>query len=277
MLNRISYFCEHFAEFKDSFVLIGGSACTVWYAHHRHPFRATEDLDVVLIIEQLDDRFEEAFFDFIRESNYQIRERIPIDSGGVAKRILYRFSQPESDLVPEQIELLSRKPSTIQLRDDQRIVPVKRGDVGEYTGLSCILLDDQYYHLVTEHIYKGDQIPRVSLGALILLKIKAYLNLNESYRSGEEHGSDQSLHNARKHRNDVFFILMDVDSGSDGFEVPLSVREDIRRFIQMMRETPSEWGGVVDHLRRMRGKLEVRSLTLEDFIDILQGMFLVRS
>jgi hypothetical protein len=70
---------------------------------------------------------------------------------------------------------------------------------------------------------------------------------------------------------------MDVDSGSDGFEVPLSVREDIRRFIQMMRETPSEWGGVVDHLRRMRGKLEVRSLTLEDFIDILQGMFLVRS
>ena len=48
-LNQIRHFCSHFAGHEESFVLIGGSACSCWYADSPTSFRGTRDIDVVIV------------------------------------------------------------------------------------------------------------------------------------------------------------------------------------------------------------------------------------
>lgn len=158
MLRKIEHFCHYFAEYSNAYALIGGAACTAWYSDHIPSFRGTEDLDIVLILEYMDIQFTETFHDYINRSGYKIRERIDLEQDGVSRKILYRFSEPEDTGAPAQLELLSRKGDALHLVPGQRIVPVKAQD--QYTGLSCIVLDDTYYHFFREHISRDKGIPR---------------------------------------------------------------------------------------------------------------------
>lgn len=54
MVKGIESFKEHFADFKDRYVLIGGTASTLAMEELGVDFRATKDLDIVLCIEALD-------------------------------------------------------------------------------------------------------------------------------------------------------------------------------------------------------------------------------
>lgn len=175
MFQKIEHFCRHFAKYNDAYALIGGAACTAWYSDHIPSFRGTEDLDIVLILECMDNQFTEAFHNYINRSGYKIRERIDLEQDGTLRKILYRFSEPEDKEAPAQLELLSRKGDTLHLVPGQRIVPVKAQD--QYTGLSCIVLDDTYYHFFREHISRDKGIPRPTIPVLMILKIKACLNL----------------------------------------------------------------------------------------------------
>ena len=71
MLRGLDRFREHFAEFSDRYVLIGGTACTLAMKEAVLDFRATKDLDIVLCIETLDPEFGKAFWEFIKKGSYQ--------------------------------------------------------------------------------------------------------------------------------------------------------------------------------------------------------------
>lgn len=51
MVEGLDLFRDRFREFDDAFVLIGGVACHEWFAQQGVEFRATKDLDIVLIVE----------------------------------------------------------------------------------------------------------------------------------------------------------------------------------------------------------------------------------
>jgi len=51
MVRGLDIFRERFGEFEDSFILIGGAACDLWFSSLNQTFRATNDLDLVLLIE----------------------------------------------------------------------------------------------------------------------------------------------------------------------------------------------------------------------------------
>lgn len=53
MVKGIEKFREYFSNFSDQYVLIGGSACDISFGIHDTNFRATKDLDIVLIVEAL--------------------------------------------------------------------------------------------------------------------------------------------------------------------------------------------------------------------------------
>lgn len=53
MVEGLKKFTKHFEGLEDAYVLIGGAACDMWLAERALPFRATKDLDVVIIIEAL--------------------------------------------------------------------------------------------------------------------------------------------------------------------------------------------------------------------------------
>ena len=75
MVNGIEKFKEKFESFKGNYTLIGGVACGLLMDDAGLEFRATQDFDIVLIIESMDDDFGRAIWDFIREGGYKIREK----------------------------------------------------------------------------------------------------------------------------------------------------------------------------------------------------------
>lgn len=271
MLPKIEHFCHYFAKYSGAYALIGGAACTVWYSDHIPSFRGTEDLDIVLILESLDIEFTEAFNNYISQSGYKTCERIDLEQGSPSRKILYRFSEPEDIAAPAQLELLSRKGDTLNLAPGQHIAPIKARDL--YTGLSCIVLDDTYYHFFREHIRRDQDIPRPTIPVLMVLKIKACLNLLYQWRQKETHGSDSSRDNIRKHRNDVFFMLFDVEPETDGVQLPEIIQTDVREFLREYQSTSPEWQGIFDHLRKRREPGATTGLTPGDLLSALNDLF----
>ena len=182
MIRGLDLFREHFAEHRKAFVLIGGVACHEWLATQRLEFRATKDMDMVLIVEVLDAAFVKRFWEFVEAGKY--RDRLKADDG----RQLYRFDKPENEAYPAMIEIFSRKPSDVDLAEGQQIVPVKLD--ADSASLSAILLDDAYYDLIRQQHNEEKNLPFANPSALIPLKARAYLDLIERAAKGEKVKSD---------------------------------------------------------------------------------------
>jgi glutathionyl-hydroquinone reductase len=103
----LELFKTRFAAFADQYVLIGGAACTVAMQDVGLDFRATKDLDIVLCVEVLDTDFANALWQFVRDGDYENKEKA---SGG---KQLYRFTKPKKDRFPFMLELFSRAPDVL--------------------------------------------------------------------------------------------------------------------------------------------------------------------
>ncbi len=53
MVKGIEHFKRYFRDYADQYVLIGDAACDISFGSFHADFRATRDLDVVLIVEAL--------------------------------------------------------------------------------------------------------------------------------------------------------------------------------------------------------------------------------
>ncbi len=142
MIRGLDLFREHFADYRKAFVLIGGVACHEWLSTQGLEFRATKDMDMVLIVEAVDAAFVKRFWEFIEAGKYAGRFKADDD------RQLYRFDKPADDKYPAMIEIFSRKPSNVYLAEGQQIVPIKLD--ADSASLSAILLNDDYYELVRQ-------------------------------------------------------------------------------------------------------------------------------
>ena len=115
MVKGLDKFREYFKEFTGQYVLIGGAACDISF-HQGENFRATRDLDIVLIVEAQTKEFGERFWKFINDGGYQHRAR----SSG--KPQFYRFDKPVSPEYPKMLELFAR--TDWILNPDAIITPV---------------------------------------------------------------------------------------------------------------------------------------------------------
>ena len=70
MVKGIEIFKDYFKDYSDQYVLIGGAACDISFEGSSMNFRATRDLDVVLIVEALTREFGDRFWKFIRDGGY---------------------------------------------------------------------------------------------------------------------------------------------------------------------------------------------------------------
>ena len=91
MDKGLDTFRKYFADYGEQYVLIGGAACDIVFESNEANFRATRDLDMVLIIEALTPQFGERFLGFILDGKY----RNKATNGG--KPQFYRFDKPEDD------------------------------------------------------------------------------------------------------------------------------------------------------------------------------------
>lgn len=67
----IEKFKEYFSGYEDQYVIIGGTACELLMENEELDFRATKDIDIVIILESLTKELGKIFWDFILEAGYQ--------------------------------------------------------------------------------------------------------------------------------------------------------------------------------------------------------------
>ena len=237
MVKGVQKFRDHFREFTDSFVVIGGVACDEWLRSENLPaFRPTQDIDMVLVLEALRAEFVSRFWEFVNAGKYKIRER------STGERIYYRFSKPAEPDYPAVIEVFSRQPGGIDLAAGQQIVPINVED--ERVSLSAILMNDEYYRLVLNNRKTVDGLPVVTATALIPLKAHAWSDLTKRKAAGEPVDEDD----IKKHRKDVFRLAAGLPS-VPGPAIPQSIRDDLRAFVAAFPASSPDWDDILKSLR----------------------------
>ena len=76
MVKGLDTFRKYFADYEDQYVLIGGAACDIVFESNDTSFRATRDLDMVLIVEALTPEFGEKFWEFIQDGKIHIDDTV---------------------------------------------------------------------------------------------------------------------------------------------------------------------------------------------------------
>ena len=76
MVNGLSLFKERFQSFNDCYTVIGGTACSVLMGNAALGFRATQDIDMILLVESRQfNEFAEQLLKFIDDGGYECEER----------------------------------------------------------------------------------------------------------------------------------------------------------------------------------------------------------
>lgn len=222
MVVGIDKFREHFAGHEDKYVIIGGTACDLWYARAGLEFRITKDIDMVLCVETVDAAFGAAFKEFLDAGGYEARER----SGGTKE--FYRFRRPADENYPSEIELFAQRPEALKLPEDARLAPIPVDEAA--ASLSAILLDEPYYEALKNGKSVVDGVAIADTGLLIPFKARAFLNLSERREQGDDGIQRKKV---RKHLKDVF-RLAQLLRGDQKIEMREPIREDMRRFLNQV-------------------------------------------
>lgn len=180
------FLTDYMQEYSDDYILIGGNACALNFEDNGATFRATIDLDIVLITESTNDHFYLHLWGFLLEHNYQGKVFKGSNAGGCA----YRFILPEeyrNDELPVQIELFSRKPeyfdAALAKKGKEHVTPIHTGET--ISNLSAILLDDEVYDFILASKLTIKKISTVNLECLFGLKSVAWHSNQKLFDEGK--------------------------------------------------------------------------------------------
>ena len=182
-------------------------------------FRATKDIDTVLIVETFSKEFGEIFWKYVQDAGYEHINKSTGEAG------FYRFSDPKSPNYPKMIELFSRKQDWFLPKKDQNIAPIHVDD--EISSLSAILLDDNYYVFLRDGILMIDGVSILNVEHIIPFKAKAWLDL----KTRKERGEHVDSRDIKKHKNDVIRLSI-LLTPITKVDIPNAIKEDLSQFIQ---------------------------------------------
>lgn len=223
MVKGLEIFKRQFKDFKDEYVIIGGTACEILMNDKGLDFRATKDLDIVLIAEMKKPSFYKRLWTFIKEGGYEHCNR----SSGEPE--YYRFSNPSSSEYPAMIELFSRREKDFAISHSSNKTRLHIDE--DISSLSAILLDGEYYQFLKGGITIVSDIPILDASHLIPFKIKAFLDLT----SRKNNGGTIDSKNINKHKNDVF-RLSELLYGNEKINVSKAILKDVISFVELMRQ-----------------------------------------
>jgi hypothetical protein len=247
MVKGLDTFRKYFEKYENQYVLIGGAACDIVFESNDTSFRATRDLDMVLIVEALTPEFGEKIWEFIQDGKYRNK------ATNGEKPQFYRFDKPEDDSYPKMIELFCR--SDFEFRAMSGITPIHIDDT--VSSLSAILLNDDYYRVLLDGKVVANGISVLRPEYLILFKAKAYLDLKQRKENGEIVDSND----IKKHKKDVLRIATELMlEGTKN--LPTSVKTDMDTFIDLLVKEPFD-----------DNSLKKYGLKNKDVIEVLQRVF----
>lgn len=223
MVEGIESFINSFKDFGDCYTVIGGTACAILMSEANIDFRATKDIDMILILEARKEEFAKVFWEYISAGGYKKGWK---NHEGMS---FFRFTEPKAGY-PSMIELFSRRPD-YHLEVQEGIVPIHIDD--EIQSLSEIVLNDDFYDFMMSGRQSVQGITVLGAEYLIPFKMYAWLDLKRRKAAGE-HVNDRDL---KKHKNDVFRLYSIIDADAI-IHVEGLVKEIIREFISTIKEEP---------------------------------------
>lgn len=252
MIRGIDSFREWFEGYENQYVIIGGTACDLIMSNEGLDFRATKDIDMVLIIEMINYEFGKKLWKYITSAGYEHKNK----SDGMPQ--FYRFTNPKSKEFPFMIELFSRRPNMLFLPKEAILTPFPI-DEG-ISSLSAILLNEDYYAFLKNGRIQIDGVTIIDAPYLIPFKAKAWLDLSTRKARGEKVDSK----NIRKHKNDVFRLteLLNRDMQMSG-QMSDAVHKDMSYFIEQMK-----------HEEIDLKQLKIRGKTKEEILSDLAKIYL---
>ncbi len=241
-------FSEYMEGLEDCYAVIGGAACDIILSDADLDFRATKDIDVILLVESRLPEAAAAVWRLVRDGGYDCGRR---SSEGVC---LYRFTNPKAAGFPSMIELFSKAPSFIEEPEGLSVVPLPAGD--EVSSLSAILLEDDYYAYMKSGCKTLNGVTVLDEVHLIPFKAKAYLDLSKRRAAGEKVDSSD----VKKHKKDVFRLAQLLTSGSSS-ALNGTIRDDMGEFCNkvLVEGVPLKQMGV--------------PLTLEEGVEVLRRVY----
>lgn len=217
MVKGMETFIEKFKEYTDCYTIIGGAACDILMSEQNLDFRATKDIDIIIIMEEKSKEFAKLFWAFIHEGGYKCGWK------NSQEPHYYRFTDPNPGY-PVQIELFSKNPE-YHLSAETTIIPIHIDD--DTSSLSAILLNDDYYAFMLEGRKTVLGVSVLGAEYIIPFKMYAWLDMKKRKAAGE-HVNSRDL---RKHKLDVFRMLDIVDVGTK-IQLSGSIKDDVKRFIE---------------------------------------------
>lgn len=217
--NNLFSFRDAFKDYTDCYTVIGGTACFILMDDAARDFRATSDIDMILVFEDKREDFGKIFWNYIIEGGYKCEQK-------KNEKHYYRFINPKPGY-PEQIELFSRRED---FKIDQRIIPVFISE--DISSLSAIALDDDFYTFMMKGRRVVDNICVLDANYLIPFKMYAWLNNKDDRDNNVRMVNSKDI---KKHKKDVF-LLMSLVNPDNKVETSGTVRKTVERFLSEIME-----------------------------------------
>lgn len=249
MVKGLRSFQEWFHGYEEQYTIIGGTACDLLMSAGGLDFRATKDIDLVLIIEAVTPEFGKHFWGYVIQAGYEHRNK------STGEPQFYRFSRPKNEEYPFMIELFTRRTDAVKLPENAVLTPLHMDD--ELSSLSAILLSNEYYEFLLRGRVRSNGITILDAGYLIPFKAKAWIDLTDRKSAGEKIDSK----NIRKHKNDILRL-----SALLGQNTKVNVTPEIYRDIQVFLEAMSRESADTKQLGLTR--------TGDEILEILRNTYL---
>lgn len=227
MVVGIEKFREKLGAYSESYIIIGGTACDLILSRLQYEPRATVDIDMIVVVENLTEDFLRSFWEFVREGGYHPGVRV--NERGERKYAFYRFDEPTAAGYPAQIELLSRHSELLGAPRDVVVVEPIPDDT-ELSSLSAIIMNDEVYAFTKAHSRMEAGVRVADSAALVVLKASAYMNLMRDKQEGR-HVNEKDL---RKHRTDVARLLF-AETWDEPVVVPEEIGATLEAFVDEVR------------------------------------------
>lgn len=193
--HGFDHFCNYLTGLENLYVIIGGGAASILMEDEGLEFRATKDVDLVVLSRS--DELNTRILSYVNDGGYKTKEA----TEGSPR--YYRFREPTKKDCPALIEVFARNELNLDLQDGQYIIPIHDDAVER---LSAILLDDEYFEIIQRNLVTSQSgIPLINALANICLKACAHRELFDRKAGGDKNVDEKSI---QKHLKDIWRIAV---------------------------------------------------------------------
>ncbi len=250
--HGFNHFCDTLKGLEADYVIIGGGAAAILMDDEGLEFRATKDVDLVVLGRS--DELNTRILAYVKDGGYKTKESTETTPK------YYRFREPSKAECPAMIEIFARNELELQLEEGQYIIPIKSDSAEK---LSAILLDDEYFDLIRKNLITSESgITLINAIANICLKARAHRELFERRESGDKTAEEKSI---QKHLKDIWRLAA-VLTGEETIALTGQPEKDVTSAIQKL--------GLLPKMQFKQVMENIPGVEMEAIMAVLKKVFL---